>query len=465
MPVNQVQRSPRLTIITKSRESNARVVIASRFHRRPTLDRRAPRIHTKTTEKIECEHFSYSLSTTISLPIICLMASYIFLWMGSSFAVTTNLTFIAAGFQITAMHLQKHVIERTITIVVASPLIYTLLGASSLSYHLEESIPSTAHDFDILFGLLLPCVLHHFCHQHNLVRDTLLHLRQRKHRFRVIPAVSGQSDSVGRLFRRRLRTPVRPVRDARSAHRCTVLSYNAKNCSRHSFQLRARAVRNPRRYAAHHRGCGIAVRANRGPARQRLSSVRLLSRKLALSPGGQHEHRIHAMHKRHVHHIDGEETGPHTAAVPNARSGRSVPRRARYVQRARHRAQGVACPIDNIQGDALCDRTRAWRDHRFNPERPSASCCPTNDNLASLHRGLRKSSCRPNPPLSQDELVIIGLHASYSDRTVQILSRCSAIASIKCRNISSRTSYPGVAGIPKATTFFHTRNSLVPRIS
>lgn len=106
-----------------------------------------------------CSPWLYALSPVIFLPCFVLCVSYIVMWtkcLSNPFASFTNVAFIAVGFQrIVIMFLQEEVFVQTLGCTVASPFLYIILGASSMSFHLTSELNSPEHYFDLLHAKFL----------------------------------------------------------------------------------------------------------------------------------------------------------------------------------------------------------------------------------------------------------------------------------------------------------------------
>lgn len=105
----------------------------------------------------------YSISPIVSFISLTLMGSYVVALISPSvyvFASVTNLCYIAAGYQRAWFDIFSAVkkTNQVFNISVMASLVYTLLGASSLAFHVNVKMMSPAHSFDILFGWAL--VLH-----------------------------------------------------------------------------------------------------------------------------------------------------------------------------------------------------------------------------------------------------------------------------------------------------------------
>lgn len=100
---------------------------------------------------------AHSVSPAFSLPCLVLFVSYVFLWSGStSFVALTNLCFTAVAYQrVIVLYLKKETILDVLGVTATSSFIYTFLGAASLSFHLDHTLSTPAHHFDLLAGLLL----------------------------------------------------------------------------------------------------------------------------------------------------------------------------------------------------------------------------------------------------------------------------------------------------------------------
>jgi len=101
---------------------------------------------------------THSVSPAFSLPCLILVAAYAFLWAGgpSFFVSLTNLCYTAVAYQrVLVLYLKKETIVDVLGVTATSSFIYTFLGAASLSFHLNHTLSSPAHYFDILAGTML----------------------------------------------------------------------------------------------------------------------------------------------------------------------------------------------------------------------------------------------------------------------------------------------------------------------
>ena len=110
---------------------------------------------------------AYALSPTIAGITTVLVFAYVVMWIFPSphvFSTVTNVCFLAAGFQRECVSIQHaHSASTVVGLLSASPLIYALLGASSLAFHATHTMGSAAHTADILLGWILALHVCYVC--------------------------------------------------------------------------------------------------------------------------------------------------------------------------------------------------------------------------------------------------------------------------------------------------------------
>lgn len=104
------------------------------------------------------------LASTLAPACIVLLCSYLLSYAlgAKTFCIGTNLCFTVAGLQMEVVKNRlPHAILESVGAVAAPTLVYIMLGAASLSFHIAPTLDSTAHTLDIYCGWIL---LLHACY-------------------------------------------------------------------------------------------------------------------------------------------------------------------------------------------------------------------------------------------------------------------------------------------------------------
>lgn len=110
----------------------------------------------------------YTLSPIIATITTALAFSYVLMYSFPSFqfvfSTMTNVCFVAAAYQRELVSIVPwRSASALLGLLAAAPLVYLLLGASSLAFHADPQLNSPAHSFDILFGWLLVMHVAYVC--------------------------------------------------------------------------------------------------------------------------------------------------------------------------------------------------------------------------------------------------------------------------------------------------------------